>query len=184
MYEGLLAAFIVNLFAELGDKTQLAVIALSAKYRKPWQILAGSMAGFALATAVAVLVGGTLSQIIPATALKIAAALLFIVFGTYVFFSNDAKEEAKVEKGKGAMLSSFALIFVMELGDKTQFANAALSATNSQVEVFIGALLALGLLTSAAIAIGKQVSRRLPMRTIKALSAAAFLFTGLLLLLR
>jgi putative Ca2+/H+ antiporter (TMEM165/GDT1 family) len=71
---------------ELGDKTQLAVIALSAKYGAPVQVFLGAMLAFTLLTALGVVLGKIISQYISARYIKIGASLIFIVFGVLFLF--------------------------------------------------------------------------------------------------
>jgi putative Ca2+/H+ antiporter (TMEM165/GDT1 family) len=86
-------SFLLIAVAEFGDKTQLAVIALSAKYGAPIQVFLGAMLGFALLTALGVVLGKIISQYISARYIKTAAALIFIAFGLLFLFQalNGAK---------------------------------------------------------------------------------------------
>lgn len=69
-------------FAEMGDKTQLATITLSAKYSStPFLVLAGTTCGMLIADAIGILVGVLLHKNLPAGLLKIIAAAAFIFFG-------------------------------------------------------------------------------------------------------
>ena len=67
--------------AELGDKTQLAVVALAARYNQPLQIWLGATLGMCLANLLAILVGNRLGAALPEKALRWVAGLLFIAFG-------------------------------------------------------------------------------------------------------
>lgn len=69
--------------AEMGDKTQLATIALAAKYRSIVSVLIGTTAGMLIADAIGIGIGIVLGKEIPERAIKWFAALIFIFFGLY-----------------------------------------------------------------------------------------------------
>jgi len=72
---------------ELGDKTQFAVIALSAEYRFPLLVYLGVMIAFALITGLGVTVGAALTRFVPLKHIQLASGIIFILLGT-VFFIN------------------------------------------------------------------------------------------------
>ncbi len=75
--------------------------------------------------------------------------------------------------------SAFLMIFLAELGDKTQIATFAFaSESNSPVSVFLGAALALVLTSFIGVAAGTAVGRFVPQRVMKFLSALVFLAFG------
>jgi putative Ca2+/H+ antiporter (TMEM165/GDT1 family) len=91
MSEGLrvlLSTFALLFVAELGDKTQLAVISLTAKYKMPWTIFAGATLALATVTALGVLGGEFLTRVIPQVVLHKAAAVLFVVMGLLMWFNK------------------------------------------------------------------------------------------------
>jgi len=66
--------------AELGDKTMLATITL-ATTEEPWGTWLGSTAGMVAADAMAIAVGALLGTRLPERAIKVFAAVAFVVFG-------------------------------------------------------------------------------------------------------
>ena len=80
--------------------------------------------------------------------------------------------------------STFVMIFLAELGDKTQISTFAL-ATNSKsmLSVFIGAAGALVLTSLIAVVLGGVIGRFVPEKLIKFVSAAVFLGFGVLTLI-
>jgi len=75
--------------------------------------------------------------------------------------------------------SSFLMIFLAELGDKTQIATFAFaSETSSPVSVFLGAALALVLTTFLGVVVGAVAGRFVPQRVMKFLAALVFLGFG------
>ncbi len=80
--------------------------------------------------------------------------------------------------------STFVMIFLAELGDKTQISTFALAGdSRSLLSVFIGAAGALVLTTLLAVVVGGVIGRFVPARIIKFVSAAVFLAFGVLTLI-
>lgn len=78
-------SFALSAVAELGDKTQFAVIGLTARYAAPIPVLVGSLLGLALIIGVGVLFGHMISTYISGEKIKIGTALLFIGIGALFF---------------------------------------------------------------------------------------------------
>lgn len=74
-------AFNMIALAELGDKTEIAVIALSAQYQAPVMVFLGAVCALGLISAIGVIIGSRLSGTIPPATLKVGSGILFIVFG-------------------------------------------------------------------------------------------------------
>ena len=72
--------------AELGDKTQLAVISMVCKTGKPLPVFLGAVTALALVTLLGVVVGGALTRLIPPLVLQRIAAALFVVMGILMWF--------------------------------------------------------------------------------------------------
>lgn len=76
-----LATFGVIFLAELGDKTQLAALALAGRSGKPLSVFAGASAALVLVTLVGILAGAFLRKVVPERAAEIGSGALFIVVG-------------------------------------------------------------------------------------------------------
>ena len=74
-------AFVTLFLAELGDKTQLAIITLSSNTESKWAVCLGASLALVLVSLIAVVVGGVLTQFVPAEWLQRIVALAFIVIG-------------------------------------------------------------------------------------------------------
>ncbi len=88
-----MTAFSLIALAELGDKTEIAVIALSAQYHAPIMVFLGAVLGLGLVGALGVAIGGKLQTIIPMKKLRIGSGILFLVFGVlflleYIWLDN------------------------------------------------------------------------------------------------
>lgn len=74
-------AFVTLFLAELGDKTQLAIITMSAKTESKVAIFIGASLALVFVSLLAVLFGGLLTQFIPTEWLQRIVAVAFIVIG-------------------------------------------------------------------------------------------------------
>jgi putative Ca2+/H+ antiporter (TMEM165/GDT1 family) len=91
MSEGLkvlLSTFALLFVAELGDKTQLAVISMTAKHKMPVWVFAGAALALTLVTLIGVLGGEVLTRFIPELVLRKIAAVLFVVMGLLMWFNK------------------------------------------------------------------------------------------------
>ncbi|MDP3677089.1 MAG: TMEM165/GDT1 family protein [Novosphingobium sp.] len=78
-----LASTAIVALAEMGDKTQIATIALGAHYDAVAVVTAGTTLGMMLANTPAVLFGEALTRRVSLTATRAAAALLFLALGLW-----------------------------------------------------------------------------------------------------
>jgi putative Ca2+/H+ antiporter (TMEM165/GDT1 family) len=177
----MLSTFAIVAVAEFGDKTQIAVISLSAKHR-PRSVFIGSLLAYALMGGVSVLIGGAVVPFVPAFWIDLVAGISFLIFGAYTFFSKEDKM-VKIKEHSKTVTTSFLLIAVLEFGDKTQLAVIALSAEYSApVQVFLGAILAFALLTALETVFGKIISQYISARYIKIGASLIFVAFGVLFL--
>lgn len=77
----LVTTFAAIFLAELGDKTQLATLSLSASAPSRWAVFLGSSLALVCTSAIAVLGGELLARAVPAIWIQRAAGALFIVLG-------------------------------------------------------------------------------------------------------
>jgi len=68
-------------FAEMGDKTQIATVALAAQYRAFYSVVAGTTLGMMLANVPAVYLGERIAHRVPVKVVHVVAACLFAVLG-------------------------------------------------------------------------------------------------------
>jgi putative Ca2+/H+ antiporter (TMEM165/GDT1 family) len=81
-------AFITLFLAELGDKTQLAVITMTAGTESKLSVFIGASLGLVAVTLVGVLVGGVLSQYVPTEWLQRIVAAAFIIIGVLMLLGK------------------------------------------------------------------------------------------------
>ena len=77
----LIATTVLFFLAEMGDKTQLATLALGAKFQSPVFVTLGTTLGMLVADGLAVVFGERLTKIIPMKAIRIFSSILFALFG-------------------------------------------------------------------------------------------------------
>ena len=78
-----LTTLVAFFFVEMGDKTQVATVALGAQYHSVFVVAAGTTLGMMLANGPAVFLGEELVKRVSLKATRIAAALLFLVLGVW-----------------------------------------------------------------------------------------------------
>ena len=164
-----LSTFGLIFLAELGDKTQLTAMALALRY--PWRrIFVGIAAAFVVLNLAAVLVGKVLFLLLPIFWVTLVSALLFFYFGYSTLRHACAQDddEAPPHTAATAFRTAFIMIFMAELGDKTQLVTASQAAQNSDSlmglsSVFVASTLALWLVSLIGIFAGKQLVRFIPL---------------------
>src|SRR5947199_7460139 len=92
--------------------------------------------------------------------------------------------------GRGAimdwrvMLTTFGVIFLAEMGDKTQIAAMTMAAEKKRPwAVFLGASLALAAVSAIGVIVGSALGNYLPLEWIKRAAGLAFIVIGILVLL-
>jgi len=181
-----LAVFAIALFAillvELPDKTLVATLVLSTRYR-PRPVLAGVAAAFAVQCVIAVTAGGLL-HLLPHRLLEGIVAVLFAL-GAFLLARESlvSEEEAVTEDTPaGSGLTdrrifgiSFGVLFAAEWGDASQLATAGLVARYGQpVAIGLGAFIALVGVAFLAVGLGKVILRRVPLQLLHRLAAVLF----------
>jgi putative Ca2+/H+ antiporter (TMEM165/GDT1 family) len=87
-------SFITVFLSELGDKSQLAAIALGSSCKSPRAVFFGTAAALLLASAIGVLIGQGTAEVLPARLVKAIAAIGFALMGVRLLWPKaDAPEE-------------------------------------------------------------------------------------------
>ncbi|MCL5677394.1 MAG: TMEM165/GDT1 family protein [Firmicutes bacterium] len=73
--------FALVFFAELGDKTQLTTMMLTAQYKAPWAVFVGAALALAITSLLGVTFGEWVSQVVSPTAIRNVAGIAFMVLG-------------------------------------------------------------------------------------------------------
>ena len=188
--------------AELGDKTFFMALILAVRHRARW-VFIGSFAALTAVTLISLALGYGLRELLPQSLVPWLAAVLFLSFGIKLLIdaqgmaANAATEEkaeaeqaintaesSKVFNTAWAVIwESFVLVFIAELGDRTQFTTIFMATAPAQVFSFggllAGTLLGHALVTWLAVGAGKWIGQWVNERLLYRLSGGLFLVFGL-----
>jgi Ca2+/H+ antiporter, TMEM165/GDT1 family len=180
----ILATFALILPVELPDKTFVAALVLSARYR-PLLVWIGVGAAFFVQTLVAV-TAGHLATLLPRWVL-LGVALAIFVLGAVVLMRTakgadaaEKEQEAEFSRKGGdartgwrAVGTSFLVLFAAEWGDLSQLLTISqVARTHEPVSVFIGAWSALLLISGLAVFVGRLLLRYLRLAVLHYVGAA------------
>ena len=90
--------------AEMGDKTQLATIALAAQFNTILPVWLGTTSGMMIADGIGIIIGIVLGKKIPERAVKWFAAVVFMLFGLFGLYESLPKEYLTIPGITGATL--------------------------------------------------------------------------------
>lgn len=176
----IVTTFLAIFLAELPDKTMVATMVLSTRYKHARAVWAGATAAFAVHVTLAVAAGGLLT-LLPARLVQSIVAVLFVVGAVVLVREGGEVEEAdvsgtaKLETAWSVAARAFVIVFLAEWGDLTQLATASLAAkSGSPVSVWLGALLALSAVAAIAVVAGRSILRVLPVKLVRRIAAGIF----------
>ena len=91
----LISTFLTVFLAELGDKTQLATVALSGTSDRPLAVFVGSSSALVLASLLGAMAGGSIANLIPTEWLQLAAAVGFLIIGSQLLRRSSSGESGE-----------------------------------------------------------------------------------------
>lgn len=176
-----LSTFTLVALAEIGDKSQLVCMALAARHRH-WPVILGATTAFVVLNALAVLFGVGVAAWVPERVTAGLVAILFGVFGIHALLTQDEgnSEETVNQTGHSIFFTTLLLIFVAEFGDKTQIAVAGLASSMTPFSVWLGATIALVLVSVLGVWFGRTVLQHFPLQWLHRLSGVIFVLFALL----
>jgi putative Ca2+/H+ antiporter (TMEM165/GDT1 family) len=105
------------------------------------------------------------------------------LLGECVNVTKHRSEAKEIEMDWRVFLTTFGVIFLAEMGDKTQLAAMSMAAqTKKPWAVFIAAALALTAVSAIGVLVGSVLGNYLPLLWIKRVAAVAFIVIGVLIL--
>jgi putative Ca2+/H+ antiporter (TMEM165/GDT1 family) len=182
MIEAYVVSALLVALAEIGDRTQLLTVMLASRYRKPVPVLAGVLVATIANHALAALAGFYLASLLAAAWFKYAVAASFIAMGAWALVPDkEEKEEAPPAHAHWSVFATTAVtFFLVEIGDKTQIATAALAARfHSVLWVAAGTTTGMMIANTPAVLLGHAVTRVLPVRTLRIAAAVVYVGLGL-----
>lgn len=180
----LLISMGVVALAEMGDKTQLLSLVLTARFRKPWPIVMGILAATLVNHALAGSVGAWLTSLVGPDVLRWVLGLSFLVMAGWMLIPDKLDEDAPVEPRFGVFLTTVFAFFLAEMGDKTQIATVMLAAQYPDWGwVVLGTTLGMLLANAPVVWLGERITRHIPLAWVHRISALIFAAMGGLVLL-
>lgn len=178
----ILKPFTLILLAELGDKTQVCIILLSAR-SSLLSVFFGAMAAFFVVDGLSALLGGEILSNLPENIVKLTAGVIFLAFGIISLFHKRGDTYA-CERNEASLIKAFTLIALMELGDKTQFFSMFLAAdSGNPLLTLVGIMMAFAVISCLGVLLGNKILRALPEKHLRIGSAAIFTMLGLIQIL-
>jgi putative Ca2+/H+ antiporter (TMEM165/GDT1 family) len=169
------------LLMELGDKTMLTTMCLSAQYRRPGLVLLATILALATSSVIAVIVGFILSATLPIGIITYVSGILFIGLGVYTLARANSEAPDTCDN-PGTLFGMFSLVLLSELGDKSQITILALAAQSTfAVMVFLGSIIGFLIVNSLGAWAGNRVASRIPLRTVKIVVGLVFILFGFLI---
>ena len=171
-----LSTFTLIALAEIGDKSQLVCMTLAARHRH-WPVILGAATAFLVLNTLAVLFGAGVAAWVPERVTAGLVAVLFGAFGIHALRKQEDAESGDIAErsGNGIFLTTLLLIFVAEFGDKTQIAVAGLAGGFDPFPVWLGANVALVMVSALGVWAGRTVLQQLPLLWLHRVSGGVFL---------
>jgi putative Ca2+/H+ antiporter (TMEM165/GDT1 family) len=179
-----LLAFGVILLVELPDKTLVASLVLSTRYR-PRPVLLGVALAFAVQCAIAATAGGVIT-LLPARAVEAVVALMFALGAFLLIKESFAADDDEVELAEARINApfwrvvgtSFGVLFAAEWGDASQIATAGLVARHHgpahAIATGLGAWVALVTVAALAVVAGRVVLKHIKLHLIHRVAGGLF----------
>jgi len=186
--------------AELGDKTFFMALILAARHRAR-DVFIGSFAALTAVTLISLGLGYGLRELLPQSVVPWLAAALFLGFGFKLLVDarsmgagepeeekkeaveavNEAESRGRVSTSSAVIWEAFALVFIAELGDRTQFATIFLATAPAFTfaGLLAGTLAGHALVTWLAVGAGKWIGGRISEQLLYRLSGGLFIAFGL-----
>lgn len=186
--------------AELGDKTFFMALILAARHRGR-DVFLGAFAALSAVTLISLGLGYGLRELLPATVVPWLAAALFVGFGLKLLVdaqdmgADEAQEEEqeaqqaideaesrqRISTTWAVIWEAFVLVFIAELGDRTQFTTIFLATapTFTFAGLLAGTLAGHALVTWLAVGAGKWIGGRIREQLLYRLSGGLFIAFGL-----
>jgi putative Ca2+/H+ antiporter (TMEM165/GDT1 family) len=186
--------------AELGDKTFFMALILAARHRGR-DVFIGAFLALTAVTLLSLGLGYGLRELLPPTVVPWLAAALFLGFGVKLLIDaqgmradeadeeeqeaeqaiNEAESRRRISTTWAVIWEAFVLVFLAELGDRTQFTTIFLATAPAFTfaGLLAGTLLGHALVTWLAVGAGKWIGGRISEKLLYRLSGGLFLVFGL-----
>ena len=166
---------------EMGDKTQLLALLLTARFRRPVPIIAGILVATLANHALAGWLGGWIAGLMGPQLLRWVIGGSFLAMAVWMMVPDrlDEAEAAGGGQRYGIFGTTVLAFFLAEMGDKTQIATVALAARYPDLlAVVTGTTLGMMLANVPAVLLGDQIAKNLSMTLVHGVAAAIFAVLG------
>ncbi|WP_018604518.1 TMEM165/GDT1 family protein [Uliginosibacterium gangwonense] len=173
-------------FSEMGDKTQLLALVLAARLQKPIPICLGILAATLINHACAAAVGHWITVYLGADVMRWILGVSFLAMAGWMLIPDKLDEDEDPKPARfGAFLTTVIVFFLVEMGDKTQFATIALAAkySSSLLAVVAGTTTGMMLADAPVVFFGDKLTRLVPIKVVHIVCAGIFALLGVLALL-
>ena len=179
-----LIAFSTIAIAEMGDRTQLLSLFLSAHFRSAWPITAAILLATLANHAVAGLLGVWFGRYLTPPVLDAVVGTSMLVMAGWTLIPDKLDGDTNI-LSRGAFVTTLAAFFVAEIGDKTQIATMALAAGYSNLPAIVaGTTLGMMAANVPVVFLGAAFARNLPMKKIHLVASVLFAILGLYFIAR
>ncbi len=169
--------------AEIGDKTQLLTLFLTARFAQRNAIILGILVATLLNHALSAWLGAWAIQWIPESWVPWILGLSFILVGFWILIPDKEDEEDGAVLKYGAFLASTILFFIAEIGDKTQVATVILAARYDDLFwVIMGTTLGMLLANVPVAYAGSWLMQKIPLDLARKSACVLFVALGVLTL--
>ncbi|AZI37259.1 hypothetical protein NT2_01_02630 [Caenibius tardaugens NBRC 16725] len=183
--EALLTSTAIVALAEIGDKTQLLAIVLATRFKRPVPIILGIFFATIANHFLAALVGAQAASLIDGQWFRYLVAISFIAMAAWTLIPDKFDDDEAKPSRFGAFATTLIAFFFIEMGDKTQIATVALGAQfHSVLAVMTGSTLGMMIANVPAVLLGNELIKRIPLNTVRIVTALLFLAMGIWLLLK
>lgn len=167
--------------AEMGDRTQILAAVLALRYHRNGVIIAGLACATLLNCTISAIGGSVIDSWISEQPVKLLAGLAYVFAGAGMLLWRRNVNPLSGWKTP-AFLTAFLGLFLLELGDKSQFIIAAQSArTPFWGMTLIGGFIGIMAATIPAVILRERLAKIMPLKPIRWVSGALLLGWGLLL---
>ena len=185
MITAFLVAFGTVFLAELPDKTMVASLVLTTKFRRPLAVWVGVSGAFVVHVVLAVSVGSLLRRL-PETPVRFAVAAVFLTGGVLLLRGVEGETDEDVITRpdvtfRRVALTSASVVGLAEFGDLTQLATAGIATRYSApVAVALGAWCALATVAALAVTAGSWIVQHVPLQLVQRVAGCVFIVFAVL----
>jgi len=171
---------VTGALGEIGDKTQVLVALLAARFERPIPIVLGLFVSTLVNYAIAGLLGKWIGTAVGAESLRWGAGLSFLAIAILTLKADRIRESAPLDPRYGLFALTVVSTFLAELGDKTQLATVVLAAKYGSVApVVAGMTLGVVAVDAPLILVARTVATKIRWRGVRFVVASLFAILGL-----